>query len=422
MSNSTNRTRRNSILLFLLWPFFAIIFAINNYKAIWAKDIIWLFVIFYGFTMTIHNVGEETNDANRYRDKFISMSAKEINYEVIIATFYNEEEQSVDILETIIIFLLSRATNSYHILFAIFGLIFGYFYSRNIWYLIDRTGIRILPVNIPIIFTFAFIVGFWGITGFRFWTATHMFLYGALPFLFEGKKKYLLVSGLSVFMHFSYLLPLGILLIYIFAGNHTKLYFFLFIGTFFIKELDLTQVGDLLTNNLPKIFLPKVKTYVNVDYAEVLADSFINASWFIKVYYLALKWSVVSFLAVIFLTGQQFLSGNKNHNSLFSFTLLLYSVANVFSLVPSGGRFIILSNLFAVAFIFFYVQYAPRSKAIKRIIPFAVPALALFCIVSIRMAFDTMGFFSLLGNPIMTMFINVDITVLEVFKSVLFLN
>lgn len=419
MSTSTDTNKKNSIIIFLLWPFFAIIYAIRNYKAAWAKDIIWFFIIFYGFTMIIHNVGEETIDANRYRSKFIAMAGKEVNFADVTATFYNAEEQSLDIFETIIIFLLSRVTGNYHVLFALFGLIFGYFYSRNIWYLIDRAGRKIVADNIPIILTFAFIVGFWTINGFRFYTATHMFLYGVLPFLFEGKKKYLWVSALSVFMHFSYLLPLGILAIYLLPGNRTTLYFILFIGTFFIKELDLTQVGNFLSQNLPDIFLPKVSSYTNVEYAEGLDTLLLKANWYVKVYDDALKWSVVTFLVVIFLTGKRFLSRNKNFNNLLSFTLLLYSVANVFSLVPSGGRFLSLANLFAVAFIFFYVQYAPRGKTIKKIIPIAVPALALFSIVSIRIAFETMGFFSVFGNPPLTLFINVDISLIEMVKRLL---
>lgn len=422
MSSKNNVNKKNSILLFLLWPFFALVYAIRNYKASWAKDIVWFFVIFYGFTMTIHNDpnSESTADANRYRDKFTMMAARDITWEELTATFYDTEEQSLDIIEAIIIFLLSRVTANTNVLFAVFGLIFGYFYSRNIWFLIDRVRHKIVPANIPIIVTFAFIVGISGINGFRFWTATHMFLFGVLPFLFSGKKKYLWVSALAVLMHFSFLLPLGILGIYLLAGNRTILYFVILITTFFIKELDLTQVGDFLTINLPDIFLPKVKSYTNVDYAEGLQQQLINVNWYVKLYSEALKWSVVIFLIVIFITGQKFLSKNRNYNSLFSFTLLFYSVANILSLVPSGDRFLSLSNLFAVALIFFYVQFAPRGKALKRLIPVAVPALALFSIVSIRIAFDFMGFFSVFGNPLLSMVFNVDITLIEIVKGILY--
>ncbi len=39
-------------------------------------------------------------------------------------------------------------------------------------------------------------------------------------------------------------------------------------------------------------------------------------------------------------------------------------------------------------------------------------------IVSIRIAFDSMGFFSVFGNPLLTMFFNVDITLIELVKGI----
>ena len=419
MNNKIDTSKKNSIILFLIWPFFALTYAISNYKAVWAKDIIWFFVIFYGFTMTVNDTGEGTMDANRYRSKFTNMAAKEVNFSEIVANFYDEEDESLDVLETIISFSLSRVTNNPQVLFAVFGLIFGFFYSRNIWYLVDRVNRKIVRENIPILFTFASIVGFWFINGFRFWTATHIFLFGALPFLFEGKKKFLWISALSVLMHFSYLFPLGILLIYIFAGNRSLLYFILFIITFFIKELDLKAVGDFLTNNLPDIFLPKVKSYTNTDYAEGLTDIFEKANWYVRLFNDALKWSVWAFLIAVFFTGKNYLNKNKKYKNLFSFTLLLYSVSNILSLVPSGGRFLSLSNLFSIAFIFLYVQHAPRGKTIRMLITVAVPALALFTIVSIRVAFDTMGILSVFGNPLLSLVFKLDITLIELVKSAL---
>ena len=419
MNNKIDTSKKNSIIIFLLWPLFALVYAFRNYKAIWAKDIIWFFVIFYGFTITVHDVGETTMDANRYKSKFVEMAGKDVSFQEITSTFYDAEEQSLDILETIIIFSLSRVTNNPQVLFAVFGLIFGYFYSRNIWYLIDRVERKIIRENIPILLTFAFIVSFSSINGFRFWTATHIFLFGALPFLFEGKKKFLWISALSVLMHFSFMFPLAVLGIYVLAGNRTIFYFILFILTFFIKELDITAIGNFLTNNLPDIFLPKVKTYTNTDYAEGLAADFGKVNWYVQIYGDALKWSVTAFLVVIFFTGRKYLSKHINLKNLYSFTLLLYSASNIISLVPSGGRFLSLSNLFAVAFIFFYVQYAPRGKAIRRLIIVAIPALALFTIVSIRIAFDTMGVLAVFGNPFLSLVFKLDITLIEMVKAAL---
>lgn len=415
---SVSTSKKNSIILFLIWPFFALIYAIRNYKAIWAKDIIWFFVIFFGFTLTIIKAQtEEQSDGSRYMEKFVAMAGKQLSFENVSKLFYDDESQVLDVIETIVIFTVSRFTDNYHVLFAVFGLIFGYFYSRNIWYLIDKGGKKIVSENIPLILTFAIIVGFWEINGFRFYTATHIFLFGTLPYLFEGKKKYLWFSALAVFMHFTYILPLLILVFHIVAGRRTTVYFFLYLLTFFVAELNLTALRDFLTANLPEIFLPRLNGYINEDYAAGISEIYAKANWYAVFYLLALKWSITSLLIVVFFNSRSFFKANKNFDRLFSFTLLLYSVANIFSLVPSGARFIDLSNLFSVALIFFYLQYATHSKAIKRLLPFTIPALLFYAIVASRIGIQAMGILCIVGNPILRIFINVDVTVLSVLKD-----
>ncbi len=419
MSTKTNPQRKYSLILFLIWPFFSMIYAIRNYRAIWAKDLVWFFVIFFGFTLTIILAdSDEQSDGSRYRDKFVAMAGQQVSFDNVAILFYDEESQVLDVIETIVIFTVSRFTDNYHVLFAVFGLIFGYFYSRNIWYLTDLAGKGIVTENIPIILTFAFVVGFWEINGFRFWTATHIFLFGTLPYLFEGKKNYLGFAVLAVFMHFSFILPLLVLGFHIITGKRTSVYFVLFVLTFFVKELNLTQLGEYLTANLPEIFLPRVKGYVNEEYASGISEIYAKANWYVVYYQLALKWSVVVLMAGIFFYGNAFLKANKNFDRLFSYTLLLYSVANIFSLIPSGGRFLSLANLFAIALIFFYLQYAPKIKSIRKLMFFAIPALSLYVIVALRIGIQAMGILCVVGNPLLRIFINADVTVLEVLKEV----
>ena len=44
-TKAKNTSSDYGVFLFLIWPFFAAIFAIRNYRAAWAKDLIWLFVV-----------------------------------------------------------------------------------------------------------------------------------------------------------------------------------------------------------------------------------------------------------------------------------------------------------------------------------------------------------------------------------------
>jgi len=182
-------------ILFLIHPLTAVVTAFANYRSSFAKNIVWLFVAFYGFTMVI---SDEGMDANRYRDDFLTLTKTEITAKSFVGMLYQEDSQYVDVAQPLISLLVSRLTNDPRILFAVFGLIFGYFYSRNIWFLLDRSGKGVKGSSLIYLLTFAIVIGFWSISGFRMWTAAHIFFFGSAKYFFENKKTGILISATSV--------------------------------------------------------------------------------------------------------------------------------------------------------------------------------------------------------------------------------
>src|SRR5690606_20695017 len=118
--------------------------------------------------------------------------------------FFSDEESSyLDFAAPVITFVIARFTENYAILFGTYALIFGFFYSRNIWFILDRMKEDIKPAALIVFIMICLLVPFWSINGFRFWTATHVFIYGMLPYMFlEKHPKYLLIASLSVLFHF----------------------------------------------------------------------------------------------------------------------------------------------------------------------------------------------------------------------------
>src|SRR5690606_37606352 len=123
------------------------------------------------------------------------------------AYVYFLDSGDIDITKYIVTFLVSRMTYSQPILTGIFAFIFGYFYSKNVFYLFQKCKGPITGWTWILIIIFMLIVPFLLINGFRFWTATHVYVFGLLPYLLEGKKRCLWFCGLSVVFHFAYLLP-----------------------------------------------------------------------------------------------------------------------------------------------------------------------------------------------------------------------
>jgi hypothetical protein len=387
--------------------------SIRNYHAPWSKNVVWLFVVFYGYTMVISSEGM---DANFYRDDFLRMAQSDISLDDFSNMLYGGEENYVDIMQPLISFTVSRFTSDHKILFLVFGIIFGYFYSKNIWYLIENTSAGFRKEIIPFIITFALVVGFWQINGFRMWTAAHIFFFGAIRYLYEDKKQGFFIAAFSILVHFSFVLPTALLLIHSIFKNRVHLYFWLFIGTFFISEINLTVVNELLTNIMPDILLNRVQGYTNEDYAEKINQSLQQNSWHAIFYERALRWVIISFISIIYFRSLVLIKSNSSFFSLFNFTLLFLAIGNLLSLVPSGGRFNIIANMFAVTVIVFCLQKVQKGHVMLKLVPFTIPALFLYSVVALRLGFDTIGVTTILGNPLLAIFTDVDTAIIEFIK------
>lgn len=415
-NTSIYKSKRNKGYIFFLYaisPFLTLLIAIKNYKASWAKDVVWLFVAFYGYTMVI---SVETMDANRYRDWFLQLVQSDMTFAHFIDLLYSQTTNYVDILQPVISFLVSRITSDYHILFLVFGFVFGYFYSRNIWYLIDKSGYPLKRESILLIIVFACIIGFWDINGFRMWTATHIFFYGTIRYLCEKKKKGLIIAVTSIFVHFSFIFSVLILVIFVIIKEKVHIYFWMFIITFFVAEIDLELIRKTLFNFAPDFLNDRITNYTSEDKIESLKETYHQLSWHAQYYAKVLKWVIFTFIIVLYFKGLKFIKANKILNSLYSFSLLFLAFANIVSFLPSGIRFVSVAILFALSTIFFYTQFGPKEQYIRKISPLAIIALLFYCVVKLRIGFNTIGVITILGNPLLSILMDIDIALIEFIK------
>ncbi len=248
--------------LFIVFPFFSLITAVRSFRASWAKNIVWAFVVFYGFTFAIGKESSD-NDINRYVGELKEMYLKDFSVNEFV-NFFTESGEA-DLARTLIAIIVSRFTQSQQVLTAVYGFIFGFFFTRNLWYIFDRLKGNLKWLSIIMLLIFFLVNPFWNINGFRFNTAAHIFIFGLLPYLVENKKKSLVFCFLSILMHFSFLLPVGILLIYLALGNRLTAYFVFFIISTFISSINITEFNTFLEDNLPEVFLERSKKYTEED-------------------------------------------------------------------------------------------------------------------------------------------------------------
>lgn len=417
--NYTNTTRistpqldRNygGFIIFIINPILALFSAIKNYKNIYSKNIIWFFVVFYGLTM----VSIENSDSIRYMELFIENTKLNKSFSGFIEIFSLKTTNSIDIFEPLISFIISRLTTNPHILFGAFGLIFGYFYSRNIWYLLNIVKSRIDKKGVFLIFIFAIIIGFWQINGFRFWASAHIFFYGTIRYLVEQKKNGLIYVISSVFLHFAFVLPVVTLFVYLLIGNRTNYYFVFFVLTLFISELNLDNVQVGISSIAPDLFQQKIDIFTNVDYVDnIKSDRLDNRNWRYFLYPLILKWSAVAFLVASFFIARNKKLPNFLINIL-SFTLFFSAISNIVSIIPSGGRFLIVDYLFVFSLAFILIQSKYKTKLMLRIFYITAPFLAFYSVGIINSISPSFGS-SIVTNPIFLLFYTSETPLVDLF-------
>lgn len=399
MNDQNRKTGFYAWLLFLVWPFLAAAAAFKNYDQKWAKNIFWGFCAFYGLVFAI-GAESQGSDIVGYVAGLKALHIQDISY-----FEYSEGVKSgIEAMMPLVHWIISRFTDSQPVLTLVYGIIFGFFFSRNLWYVLDRLKGDLLPITLLVLACFFLLNPIWKINGFRFWTATHVFLYGLLPYLCEGKKGGLIISASAILVHFSFIVPTGVLIAYVVAGNWLTAYYVLFVATMFISEIDISQFNNIAEAYLPEAFLDQSESYRRESQVEQFREAESEGQWYANWYAPALKWAVVGFLSVFYFKGREFFEKNRNWMNLFSFTLLFYSVANLLSSIPSGGRFLVLANLCSVALIAIYLQNERDGKFLKRYIYAATPALLLYIIISVRIGLYSISATSVLGNPIVAIF------------------
>lgn len=395
-----DKDKRNEVFYYLgffIWPFMSMIAAFRHWKKPWSKNVFWIFCIFFGLTFIISS---EFVDSARHAELLVEYANADMNIRQLVKSIYSESSGYVDIVQPLITFLVSRFTKNPLFLFTIFAFIFGYFYSRNIWFVLSHINGKITKIILIYLLTFALLNPIWNINGFRMWTASQIFLFGALPYLIEGNTKKIFWPVISVFFHFSFFYPILILFLFVFFKNRLNIYMVFFIVTSFIKEINLQTLQTTLSF-LPAFLQPRIMAYTNLDYAESVLEVQQSLNWYLPLSTKVIQWTIYGLTLYIYFFCRKYLKDRKDLMTLFSFSLLLSGFNNIISLVPSGSRFLTVSNTFMFAFFILFLSNTPKIKGMSFVTMLSVPLLLFFCIVTIRTGMDFFGLMTIFGNPVM---------------------
>lgn len=406
------------VILFILSPFITLLVALKNYNLSWSKTIVWFFIAYYGFTFYV--APDSTSDSHYYARELQRMYLIEnaipyfLSYITLSAGFQ-------DVYQPVISLLVSRFTSDYRYLFALFGMILGYFYANNVWTLLKKKKLPFDYFSLLLILVFVFIVSIGaGINGVRMWTAAHIFIFGAFLYFNQNRTKGLTFIAMTILVHFSYLFPVLLFISYLFLHRFKTpliVYFSIFVLSFFLNVVDF-ELGRTLVSYLPQLYESKASSYVSeATEKRILETGTEIKPWFYTYGRLGLKYG--SFILAVFLFfNKRFINANSLAYHLFSFGLLSFGLSNILSYLPSVSRYITLSNLFLWAAFFIYYQYN-TSRLFKFLIFFISPGLLLYIAFEMRMVLQYPSYWLIVGNPFMSSLTESDTNIYQLIALLL---
>lgn len=386
------------LIPFFINPFFATIRALRSLNERLIGLSVTLFMGFFG--MTTYFMG----DNQRYRDSFFKIHEQSITWDNFINSFYDGETK-FDVVIPLITYIVSIFTGNEKILFAIFGLIFGYFFAKNINLILNISSYKFSKSKVILFFIiiFSFIYPFWqGTNTVRFVTANTIFFYFLLNYYLSNKKIYYLIHLLiAPLIHFSFLIPTLLCVIYLFTypKSQIKIIFIYFLISFFLIEIAFEPIKNLGMTYSPSFLETKVSDYTAEGFMETLDDLQDSRSWHAMYYRKVFHYTIVVLLLYIYYYRKK-ISNNPFFRIFFPFTLFYFASANILSAIPGVDRFLQIGYMFSIVCVLMFLAQDRTDKIFK----IAVLPLSFWLLVKIRAGFDFITVGTLISNPIFAYF------------------
>lgn len=397
------RKKSYHLLYFFLQPFFTVLYYLRNFRAPHAKNVMWLFAIFYGLTFAI---GEENSNADIVRYMAEVPMIEKMDMGIRDFLFYYKSTGEFDILRSILAFTVALFTDNGFYLVIVYGIIYGFFFSRNMWFVLDRLEGKIKPFTRILLLCLFLSIPLWSMNGFRFWTAAHVFIYGLLPFLYEKKKKPLIWCFITPFVfHYSFLSALMPIVAYLILGNRLRLFYFMFIFSLLFSEINIKSFNKAVENYAPTALVERSSGYRDTDKVEELRESANEHKvWYARYYKNLMKYLLLIYIFTFYSLYKHSIKKDKELLRMLCFILLFFGFSNFFSSIPSGYRFMNVSNLLTLSFIALYYQNNPTPRVLYTVTKMTGIFFILVSIVNLRMSWYSFSVMTLAGNPLTAIF------------------
>ncbi|TKG95416.1 hypothetical protein EYV94_08205 [Puteibacter caeruleilacunae] len=408
----------DKVFLFLLWPLGGLWYAIKNNEIPSAKLIMVLFFTYFGFVFVFADPLDPNGaDSARYAMDLIEMHRDSYGLGDVVSMLYSSETDKMDIYQPLATWIISLFTEDARFLFALFGGVFGYFYASNILMVLRLLKDRMDIMVILFLIAYVLVNPIWNINGVRMWTAAQIFLYGVLRYLLYEEKAGIYWCLMTPLVHLSFVIPIGLLFGWMLLPNNITVLFIAYILASLLSEVNLNFM-ESLDGYVPSFLQSRMESYGNEAYVEKLAEISSQNSWHVHFAKNALGYVRYVWIIVAYMYRKTIAEFFPDFNKLFGLGLFVGAFAQLVSSMPSGGRFLVISDeiIFALfVFMFSYGRLEYRTYILRLI---TIPIVAFVLIFQFRVGCDYMGILTFLGNPIIALFIDDQTPVIEFVKSI----
>lgn len=374
-----------------------------------------LLSFFFGISFVV--VYSSGADSVRYAQELKYLHENQLSIDYYLSGFYVKGDSELDLYQPLLTWLVSRFTGNHQLLFGLFGLVFGHFWFRVIFMARSILPDSLNLFSVLALLFFSLINPIWSINGVRMWTAVGVFFYGLLLIHFAGKKRGYLYLGLPVLIHFSLIISLLLYLFYrLLPVLDFRLLYFIYISTFFVAEIDFDLLREYF-DLLPSAFESR-RTYLNNDYITGIKEADVEYAIHITLYHFILKYFIVSLVSVMcfsFFSMKDRIA--KKLNRFFELTILFSAFSNLLSNIPSGGRFVVLSNLMVGFSLIWFLSIYGKGFMNKTYYYFSLIILIFLIIVQVRIGSDYFGIFLFIGNPMVNLIVQDSTPFINIIKS-----
>jgi hypothetical protein len=235
----------SAIILFLFSPILSLLAGLLTLPSNTARLSIFLSCGWLGLAFRIPR--NTFSDCLRYEQWLVEMHGKSLSLKSLTSSFYTEGTRFWDIYQPLLTFAVSRFTDDANILFMFFGLVIGVFYGGIIHEVARLLPERWHALEIVLLVSLAFTVNVASaINNVRMYTAMFVFAYGAITYWARNHRISIIYAICSPLIHFSFLIPVALLLFSNRLRVVTNVLYLIFVLSFFFAAIDPGILAGLL--------------------------------------------------------------------------------------------------------------------------------------------------------------------------------